>query len=227
MPMSGRPQRSLCAVNQHAETVGGSPNAESPFLFVGEHLAIDFVNTEVLEHDELLDRFADFGDWVAWSQQAGLLTPEAARTMLAKYAGTREAVRALADGRTFRATLRQMCERIYAGRRIDAAILHDVNTALGACGCQRHVERQGDGFALAVLYRFERPADLLMPLANAAADVLAHLDLSLIKRCKSESCQLFFYDTSKNHTRSWCSMQLCGNREKAAAHYRRSKSLAS
>ncbi|MDQ2680100.1 MAG: CGNR zinc finger domain-containing protein [Candidatus Eremiobacteraeota bacterium] len=33
---------------------------------------------------------------------------------------------------------------------------------------------------------------------------------------------MFFVDTSKNRTRAWC-MKACGNRAKAAAHYRRSK----
>jgi predicted RNA-binding Zn ribbon-like protein len=32
---------------------------------------------------------------------------------------------------------------------------------------------------------------------------------------------LFFYDTTKNHARHWCSMTICGNRSKVAAHYRR------
>jgi predicted RNA-binding Zn ribbon-like protein len=35
---------------------------------------------------------------------------------------------------------------------------------------------------------------------------------------------LYFYDTTKNHTRRWCSMTGCGNRAKAAAFYERKKS---
>jgi predicted RNA-binding Zn ribbon-like protein len=35
---------------------------------------------------------------------------------------------------------------------------------------------------------------------------------------------LLFYDTTKNHARHWCSMSLCGNRHKVAAHYRRRRS---
>ncbi|HNJ42487.1 MAG TPA: CGNR zinc finger domain-containing protein [Acidobacteriota bacterium] len=34
---------------------------------------------------------------------------------------------------------------------------------------------------------------------------------------------IYFYDTTKNHTWRWCSMSLCGNRAKAAAHYRRKR----
>jgi predicted RNA-binding Zn ribbon-like protein len=62
---------------------------------------------------------------------------------------------------------------------------------------------------------------LIVPIAEAAADLLCHGDLSLVKKCGNPRCILFFYDTTKNHARRWCSMAGCGNRMKAAAHYRR------
>ena len=36
-----------------------------------------------------------------------------------------------------------------------------------------------------------------------------------IKACRAVDCEWAFIDTSKNHSRAWCSMQVCGNREKA------------
>jgi predicted RNA-binding Zn ribbon-like protein len=36
-----------------------------------------------------------------------------------------------------------------------------------------------------------------------------------IRRCAHPNCVLYFYDTSKNGTRRWCSMRTCGNRAKA------------
>jgi len=36
-----------------------------------------------------------------------------------------------------------------------------------------------------------------------------------IRRCAHPNCILYFYDTSKNGTRRWCSMKTCGNRAKA------------
>ena len=61
----------------------------------------------------------------------------------------------------------------------------------------------------------------LVLIAVAAADLLCHGDLSLVKKCDNPRCILYFYDTTKNHARRWCSMAGCGNRMKAAAHYRR------
>jgi predicted RNA-binding Zn ribbon-like protein len=53
--------------------------------------------------------------------------------------------------------------------------------------------------------------------------LLRMADLTLIKKCKNPACVLYFYDTTKNHARNWCSMQLCGNREKVAAYFRRKR----
>ena len=45
-----------------------------------------------------------------------------------------------------------------------------------------------------------------------------------LKVCRN--CQWAFYDTSKNRSGSWCSMQLCGNRLKTRAYRTRRRSAA-
>ncbi|MFF7181511.1 CGNR zinc finger domain-containing protein [Streptomyces sp. NPDC008121] len=44
-----------------------------------------------------------------------------------------------------------------------------------------------------------------------------------IRACAHDACILHFYDTSRNGTRRWCSMAICGNRAKASRHYARTK----
>jgi len=56
-----------------------------------------------------------------------------------------------------------------------------------------------------------------VPVAHYAANFFATADYSAIRKCENPTCILFFYDTSKNHSRRWCSMELCGNRSKVAA----------
>jgi len=65
---------------------------------------------------------------------------------------------------------------------------------------------------------------------DAPAMLLADLALSLLTEdppahlhvCASDTCRWLFLDTSKNRTRRWCDMKICGNRAKArrysAAH---------
>lgn len=62
---------------------------------------------------------------------------------------------------------------------------------------------------------------LLGPLAEAAADLLATGDFTLIRECEHPECCLWFYDRTKAHRRRWCSMALCGNRHKVAAFRKR------
>ena len=38
-----------------------------------------------------------------------------------------------------------------------------------------------------------------------------------LKACRSDDCRWAFFDGSKNHSRAWCSMAVCGNRAKARA----------
>ncbi|HWT81116.1 MAG TPA: CGNR zinc finger domain-containing protein, partial [Candidatus Methylomirabilis sp.] len=66
-----------------------------------------------------------------------------------------------------------------------------------------------------------RPEDLFAPIVDAAAEMLVNLHPGRLRRC--ESCILHFYDTSKNGTRRWCSMQICGNRSKVAAYAKRKR----
>ncbi len=59
-------------------------------------------------------------------------------------------------------------------------------------------------------------------IAAAAAKVAIEQRLDRVKICPADDCRWAFYDTSRNHSRQWCSMEVCGNRAKARAHRRRS-----
>ena len=48
-------------------------------------------------------------------------------------------------------------------------------------------------------------------------------EVARIRHCANAKCLWLFLDDSKNGSRRWCSMQLCGNRAKAHRHYLRGK----
>ena len=65
------------------------------------------------------------------------------------------------------------------------------------------------------------------PLADVTAVVLSAMLDGSWKRLKvCRNCQWSFYDTSKNRSGSWCSMQLCGNRLKTRAYRTRRRSAS-
>jgi predicted RNA-binding Zn ribbon-like protein len=59
-------------------------------------------------------------------------------------------------------------------------------------------------------------------VAAAVAKVAIEQRLDRVKICPADDCRWAFYDTSRNRSRQWCSMEVCGNRAKARAHRARS-----
>jgi predicted RNA-binding Zn ribbon-like protein len=55
-----------------------------------------------------------------------------------------------------------------------------------------------------------------------AAEILTSGDLARVRQCGDAECGWFFFDTSRNGSRRWCSMEACGNRNKARRFYARS-----
>lgn len=62
-------------------------------------------------------------------------------------------------------------------------------------------------------------------LAAAAAKVAIEARIDRIKICPADDCRWAFYDTSRNRSRQWCSMEVCGNRAKARTHRQRNATI--
>jgi len=86
---------------------------------------------------------------------------------------------------------------------------------------------QGRQFDIQVALTVDGKVELSAPtaagfLAAAAAKVAIEERIDRVKICPADNCLWAFYDTSRNRSRQWCSMQVCGNRAKARAHRERS-----
>jgi len=192
------------------------------FLFVGNHPCLDFINTQMIVKGEPADAIASFDDLVSWLVQTKLLTTSQA-DVVRTTVNQKETTSLLEEAKTFRVTLRGLAERIVAHKPISDSTVYTINRFLSQRpGYPQLVRRKG---------RFEQrfhsaatsAKNVLVPLAEATSDLLCRADFTLIKKCGNPACILYFYDTTKNHTRNWCSMQLCGNRIKVAAHYQRKR----
>jgi predicted RNA-binding Zn ribbon-like protein len=63
----------------------------------------------------------------------------------------------------------------------------------------------------------------LWRLAAAAGELMTSQEMANLRRCASNTCNWLFLDKTKSHTRRWCEMRVCGNRDKAARFYRKHK----
>jgi predicted RNA-binding Zn ribbon-like protein len=71
------------------------------------------------------------------------------------------------------------------------------------------------------LFEPRTPTDLWTPIIDATADLLTETESSRIRKC--ESCVVYFDDISKEGSRRWCSMNICGNKHKVAAYQKRKR----
>lgn len=63
----------------------------------------------------------------------------------------------------------------------------------------------------------------LYRIIHSWTDTLEYISVGRIRKCEHDECILRFVDTSKSGKRRWCSMELCGNRHKAAEFYAKRK----
>ena len=196
------------------------------FLFVGNHPCLDLINTQLIVKGEPKDLLESVDDFYSWVRQARLLT--ASQGEFAKVHPHNEEVEFLLERtRTFRATLRIVAERVAAGKAVPDSAIGIINQFLAQRPGYTELVQTKEGFKRRFHSLATQPVELLAPLLETASDLLSSGRLRFIKKCANAACILYFLDTTKNHTRNWCSMQLCGNRMKVAAHYRRSRGKTS
>ena len=196
------------------------PNRPPPF-FVGDHLALDFLNTIATPKDVPVEWLRDGRDLIDWLEQAEVIAADVA----ARFRSSREqrALDAVAGkAREFRDWLREFVTR-HMGKPLTkgaAKALGRLNELLAGDTSYPMVESAGgeQGLRLRRVRRWNGPEELLHPVALAAADLICSVDFRLIRACDGSACSLLFLDRTKAHGRRWCSMAVCGNRAKAAAY---------
>lgn len=193
------------------------------FVFVGEVLALDFANTEVVVRGKPGDLLSDPPALAAWWRAALAHYPEVVAEFpdFAFDAAGTDPDAALAAAKELRGALRRIAEAVAAdgnGRDVpadDAAILNRVlrsghrALAVAPDGGPRSVVAADPG----------RPEAALLPVAWSALDLLTGKDAGRLHRCANERCVLLFYDTTKSATRRWCSTA-CMNRARSRARHR-------
>ncbi|HKV46396.1 MAG TPA: ABATE domain-containing protein [bacterium] len=204
--------------------MGLEAGRETKFEFVGGRLCLDFVNTLNGSRARPDERLLSYRDLVAWGRQAGVLTdPEARRLAQAGLRRPEEAAKALADAVALRETIYRIFAAGCEGRAPDRADLAVLNAALPRAFAHLRVSPQGEDYAWewAVDDALDR---MVWPVARSAAELLVSDEASRVGRCGQENCDWLFFDTSRNHSRRWCTMRGCGNRAKARRYYARKKS---
>jgi predicted RNA-binding Zn ribbon-like protein len=183
---------------------------------IGGELALDFANTSSGRgwptHKEHLRSAADIVDWAgharvlppedaAWMREAARAQPEISEPLLARALELREDIYVVAS-------------EIAAGRSAPSDRIQSLTRAHAHCLANANLAPFGGRFVWSWTVRQAAVEAILGPISLSAMTTLLQADLSRIKMCQGEKCGWLFIDATKNKSRRWCEMEVCGNRAK-------------
>jgi predicted RNA-binding Zn ribbon-like protein len=200
----------------------------TPAIFIAGDPALDFLNSVATPVDVPVEWLDDGEGLLAWLQQAQLVPAPVVKHMRAQ-ARPGELDRVAEQARNLRDWFRGFVDK-ERGRPLtrDASRkLERLNRLLERDESFTQIApttgRDGNAFELRVTRRWSSPDTLLLPVAEALAHFVCSEDFTYVKACEGPACTLLFVDRTRGRARRWCSMAICGNRAKQAAHRHRSK----
>ena len=201
-------------------------NNHSPAIFVGDALGLDFLNSVATPVDAPVDWIEDGEGLLRWLEQAGLVPCETLAAIRAE-ALPGELDKVADQARSLREWFRAFVGE-HKGKPLPAtalAELEPLNRLLERDeGYGRIVPRkEGEGLELRFMRKWRSPEALLLPVGETLGRFVCTEDFSDIKACEGPTCTLLFADHTRGRRRRWCSMAMCGNRAKQAAHRDRLK----
>ena len=168
---------------------------------------------------ELLREYADL---VRWARSVGALEPAEARSLRAwGLENPRAAARVLSEAVDLREAIAAIAAALIKGRTPPEAPLAVLDRACHAA--QEHRALRASRSGAHWVWRDSAP-DPHRPVWAGALDAerfLTSEDAARVRQCGDAECGWFFLDTSRNKSRRWCSMEVCGNRNKARRFYSR------
>jgi predicted RNA-binding Zn ribbon-like protein len=196
--------------------VAESASGRRQFELIGGHAVLDLVNTldwrfRDIGSEELM---TDYKDLVHFAEQSGIVDRSQARRLIGN---TREdkAARVVAAARELREAAGLVLYAAVDGIEPPATSVGKLEGYFNEARKSQRLRWNGtqlrwelsEGASVA-----ELPLRLL---SLSAADLLTSDDMGRLRECGNPECRWLFLDTSKNHTRRWCDMKICGNRMKA------------
>jgi len=194
------------------------------FLFVGNQLALDFLNTRPVQNGEPMELLPDFSALLRWFQAAELLSARDVASLEQQWGYSARAQRTLEAMRELRERLRKEVLAWEQGGAVHPTTIDELNRLMADHPMRTRLKARGSASSTELWFEPRQPEDLLAPLAHSTAVLFANVGRSRVRKC--DQCVLHFHDTSKKGTRRWCSMQLCGNRLKVAAYAARQRMRA-
>lgn len=189
---------------------------DRPFQLIAGHPALDLVNTldwrfRDSGSEELL---AGFDDLLRFAAQSQILNPKQIRQIV-RTSSEPAAADALVACRALREAAAEVFYAAVDSRTPPPSQIKKIERCFRQAREQQRLIWSGSHAA------WEWPASEQSPdlpfwiLSISTARLLLSDKMRLLRACEKPDCRWLFLDTSKNHSRRWCDMKVCGNRMKA------------
>jgi len=165
------------------------------FLFVGNHLALDFLNTRPVLAEGPQELLPDVDALARWLVASGVLTRQKGKALARKWRDLPQAAGFLRELLKFRERLRATVVRQEAGFSVSGAFIAELNSLLKQHPGVIASQRKGETLGLETDFELEEPSDVRAPIAIAVAELLS--DVSPVRLRKCEARVVHFLDTSK------------------------------
>jgi predicted RNA-binding Zn ribbon-like protein len=189
---------------------------------VAGKLCLAFADTARAEdkHEEL----NGMGDLLQWATKAGVLSSADGDRLAKLYEGNRrQATSDLARTVAVRDLLRAIFTGIANGRPLRDRDIAELNSALAQTPALLRVSTHAGAVGIQLDSAAEGLPKVLFEVLADTVNLLASDRRVRIRECASDECTMLFVDESRNGSRRWCDMNVCGNRMKARRHYARAR----
>jgi predicted RNA-binding Zn ribbon-like protein len=178
----------------------------------GGHVALDFVNTASGRSvGPLREKLVTYPDLVTFAERVEIVDERQGRRLRKSASDSPRRAEAVLERAH---ALREAVYRVFTGSDASGDDLALVSKEAGLAAAQRHLAGSSGGYTYA-WPKTDDPERVLWPVALAAAELLTSSERERVKECAADNCNWLFLDMSRNRSRRWCDMKVCGNRAKA------------
>jgi len=196
----------------------------SKLPFLAGNLSLDYVNTIHDRHEEpirnLLHSYLDLVTWVYFADAINNSQKE--RLLQMGWENQQDANRVYTDSLQLREAFYDFVFNMINRKEVSPASMQLIKNWIYKTFSNIELIQSNDGFSLDWNIENIGIESILWPIVRSFADLVTTVDRNRLKQCSN--CGYLFVDNSKNKSRRWCSMEICGNRVKARRHAKKTRS---
>lgn len=178
------------------------------YYVIGNNLALDFINS--VNYDITLENL------LGWAVAVNLVSRSETDDLAGKWKEEQ-----MAEISLFRERLRHIVVNLINEKKLSSEEISWINQILLEKAGYSELNVTEEGFSKNIKIDLGEPNKIQIPITESFVDLICFGQIDFLRKCERKECILYFYDTTKNHKRRWCSMAICGNRAKAAKFYQR------